>query len=76
MLALSVCAMLSGARSLYAIAQWGRFQDLETVRALGVTRDKTPAVSSLHELFKRLDLGAFEEQWPGYTGRSYRECSC
>ena len=23
-LALSVCAMLSGARSLYAIAQWGR----------------------------------------------------
>lgn len=55
-LALSVCAMLSGAKSMYAIAQWGRLQDKETTKALGFTRDKTPAVSSLHELFKRLDV--------------------
>lgn len=60
-LALSVCAMLSGAKSIYAIAQWGRLQDEDTVKALGFTRDKTPAVSSLHEVFKRLDVEAFEE---------------
>jgi hypothetical protein len=53
--------MLSGAKSIYAIAQWGRLQDEDTVKALGFTRDKTPAVSSLHEVFKRLDVEAFEE---------------
>ena len=60
-LAQSVCAMLSGARSIYAIAQWGRLQEEALVKALGFTQDKTPAVSSLHELFKRLDVEAFEE---------------
>ena len=60
-LAQSVCAMLSGARSIYAIAQWGRLQDEDTVKALGFTRAKTLAVSSLHEVFKRLDVEAFEE---------------
>jgi len=53
--------MLSGARSTYAIAQWGRLQEEAMVKALGFTRDKTPAVSSLHEVFKRLDVEAFEE---------------
>ncbi len=65
-LAQSVCAMLSGARSIYAISQWGRTQDEQTVKALGFTRSKTPAVSSLHEVFKRLDVEAFEAvvaQW-------------
>ena len=59
-LALATAAMLSGARSLYAIAQWGRLQDVEVVRALGFTRDKTPAVSTLHLVFIRLDVKAFE----------------
>ena len=59
-LALAVAAMLADARSLYAIAQWGRLQSAETVRALGFTRAKTPTVSTLHEVFKALDVGAFE----------------
>ena len=60
-LALSVAAMLCGARSLYAIAQWGRLQDQEVVRALGFSRDKTPAVSTLHLVFSQLDVEAFEK---------------
>src|SRR5919198_6227275 len=60
LLALSAAAMLSGARSLYAIAQWGRLQPPETVRALGFTRDRTPSVSTLHEVFRALDVRAFE----------------
>lgn len=52
--------MLADARSLYAIAQWGRLQSAETVRALGFTRDKTPTVSTLHEVFKTLDVATFE----------------
>lgn len=65
-LALSTAAMLSGARSLYAIAQWGRLQAPEVIRALGFVRDQTPSVSTLHRLFMRLDVGAFEAaagQW-------------
>ncbi len=59
-LTLAVCAMLSGARSLYAIHQWGRQQDAATVKAMGFTRPKTPAVGSLHTVFRRLDAAAFE----------------
>ena len=65
-LALAVAAMLADARSLYAIAQWGRLQSAETVRALGFTRAKTPSVSTLHEVFKTVDVVAFEAalaQW-------------
>ena len=59
-LALSTAAMLSGARSLYAIWQWGRLQPPDVVRALGFSRERTPSVSTLHLVFKRLDSAAFE----------------
>ena len=55
-LALSVCAMASGARSLYAIAQWGRMQDPAILKVLGFTRDKTPAVSTLHKVFSSMAI--------------------
>ena len=60
LLALSTAAMLSGARSLYAIAQWGRLQPPAVVRALGFTRDRTPCVATLHRAFRALDAAAFE----------------
>lgn len=53
-------AMLEGARSVDAIAQWGRLQGAAVVRALGYTREKTPAGSTFHEVFKALDVAAFE----------------
>ena len=59
-LTLAVAAMLSGARSIYAIYQWGRLQEPGVVRALGFTRDKTPTVSTLDLIFRALDAGAFE----------------
>ena len=59
-LTLAVCAMLSGARSLYAIHQWGRCQDPGAVRAMGFTQAKTPTVSCLHRVFSGLDAAAFE----------------
>ena len=59
-LTLATAAMLCGARSLYAIAQWGRLQDPATVHALGFHRERTPAVSTLHLVFKTLDVTAFE----------------
>lgn len=59
-LALATAAMLSGARSLYAIAQWGRLQPPEVLQTLGFTRDNSPCVATLHRAFKALDAQAFE----------------
>jgi hypothetical protein len=58
-LTLATCAMMSNCHSLYAIAQWGREHE-ELASKLGFTRAKTPAVSTLHEVFRRLDKAAFE----------------
>lgn len=59
-LALAVCAMACGARSLYAIAQWGKDHRELVCKALGIKRLTTPDSSTLHRIFKRLDVGAFE----------------
>jgi predicted transposase YbfD/YdcC len=60
-LTLCAVAMLCGCRSLFAIAQWGRDHD-ELGEALGFRRKKRrwPCVSTLHYLFKALDVVAFE----------------
>ena len=58
-LAMSLCAMLSGARSLYAIAQWGR-EHPQFAQSLGFSREQTPCVATLHHVFRRLDADAFE----------------
>lgn len=74
-LALMTVAMLSGARSLYAMAQWGRLQEPAVVAALGFTRPRTPAVSTLHDVARRIDPALFEavlarwaQSWHGPRG--------
>ena len=59
-LALTTCAMLCGARSLYAAAQWGRDHGQPLVGALGFRRARSPCVATLHYVFKGLDVAAFE----------------
>lgn len=59
-LSLAVCGMLCGARSLYAIGQWGRDQGSAMATKLGFRRGQTPSVSTLHAVFSRLDRQAFE----------------
>ena len=69
-LALAVCAMLCGARSLNAIAQWGRDQGGATAEVLGFTRKKTPCVATFHRVFKGLDVVAFEAVAGGWLADS------
>src|SRR5512135_1868879 len=64
-LAFTVCAMLCGAKSLYAIAQWGRDHSPEMRAALGFKKT-TPCVATLHLLFKRLDRDRLEEKLGEY----------
>lgn len=60
MLALAVCALLCGCRSLYAISQWGR-ECAPAIRvALGLRAQQGPSVATLHRAFKHLDHPAFE----------------
>lgn len=59
-LTLAAVAMLSGARSLYAIAQFGRDRGKAFAAALGFTRDVLPCCATLHYLFAALDRKALE----------------
>jgi len=59
-LAMAVCAMACGARSLYAIAQWGKQHKRLVCEALGIKRLTTPSHPQLHRIFAALEVEAFE----------------
>lgn len=61
-LTLACAAMLAGCDSLLAIAEWGRdpHAGAPLAQRLGFTRARTPCVATLHRVFRRLDVAAFE----------------
>src|SRR5512138_642195 len=68
-LSMTCAAMLCGCRTYGAIAEWGRLHGGELSVALGFTRQKTPAASTLFAVLSRLDrqelertLGAWAEE--------------
>ena len=69
MLALTVLGLLCGQRSYTQIAKWARLHpDLRP--ALGFTAKQTPAASTFHYLYRRLDVTAVEKtltQWTTQT---------
>jgi hypothetical protein len=60
-LSLAVVAMLSGAKSYQAIAQFGRDKGFALAHVLGFTRGKTPTTSTFSVIFRILDVHAFEQ---------------
>jgi hypothetical protein len=65
-LAQATVAILSGARSLSALAQFGRDRGQAFARAVGCGRKALPCAATFHNVFKALPAGAFEEalgQW-------------
>src|SRR5258705_3757705 len=75
LLTLATAAMLAGARSLYAIAQWGRLQPPEVRRALGFAERGMPAATTLHYAFKRLDIAGFEAALQEWAARALGQAS-
>ncbi len=66
-LALAVLAMLTGVKSYTGIAQFGRDKGIALAHALGFRRGKTPATSTFSELFRVLDIDAFEAVLAGWV---------
>ncbi len=58
-LGLTVCAVLAGARSFTAIAEWAADADEETLARLGVT-GVVPSESTFRRVLQRLDADAFD----------------
>jgi hypothetical protein len=61
LLNLTAVALLSGMRSLEAIAQFGRDHGLAFRLLLGFTRFDSPSKGCLSYLFRRLDIAAYEQ---------------
>lgn len=70
LLTLATAAMLAGARSLYAIVQWGRLQPPAVRQALGLPGGRLPTVPTLHYVYKRLDVEAFEAVLGDWAARA------
>lgn len=56
------CALLCGARSLTAVADWGRDYAGPLVATLGYTRARTPCCATFHAVLQDLDWTALEGQ--------------
>ena len=72
-LGMAVCAMACGARSQYAIAQWGKEHFALVKEALGITRPRTPSHVTVHRVLRKLDVKAFEKvlrEW--FCGRGLK----
>ena len=57
--ALACCALLCGARSYSAIAEWGRNYGAHIAQALGFPH-ATPCAATLHTIFRHVNRDAFE----------------
>ena len=60
-LALAVCAMLCGRTSILAISQWGETYGRRLSKALGFRRPYAPCNSTINNVFRALDVAAFEK---------------
>jgi predicted transposase YbfD/YdcC len=59
-LGLALCAVVAGARSFTAIAEWAADADGQTLRVLGVT-GAVPSESTFRRTLQRLDADAFDD---------------
>ncbi len=59
--AIAVCAVLSGAQSLGAIAQWAQDQSKATLRRIGNRRDNPPSEPTIRRVLRSIDVQLLDE---------------
>ncbi|RME58766.1 transposase family protein, partial [Candidatus Parcubacteria bacterium] len=64
-LAISLCAVLAGARSFVAIAEWGADQSPRRLRRLGSRRGKPPSERTIRRVLESIDVEGLDRR----TGR-------
>lgn len=67
---LAVCAVLAGARSYAAIAEWAADAGEDTLARLGVA-GRVPSQSTIRRVLRRLDADAFEGWQPWASAYGY-----
>jgi hypothetical protein len=68
-LAIAVCAKLSGAKSLEAIAQWAEDQPVDVLKQLGCRGRRPPSEPTVRRFLKRIDPGEFDRKLNEWTAR-------
>ncbi len=68
--ALAVCAALSGARSFCAIAEWAQGLSRETLRQLGCKRH-APSEPTIRRVLQRLDADRWDQQIGQWLSKAY-----
>jgi hypothetical protein len=66
-LALACAAMLCGARTYAAMAEWGCNYGQDLARALGFAHGRTPCAATFYCIFRDLDCAALEQQLSDWT---------
>jgi len=61
LLIMATAAILSGARGPTSISEWGRSKSREELKQLGFKRGIAPCPATFHNVFKDLDVLAFEQ---------------
>jgi hypothetical protein len=69
--ALAVCAALSGARSFTAIAEWARGLSREGLRRLGSKRWQPPSEPTIRRVLQRLDANALDAHIGQWVARQH-----
>lgn len=67
LLLIAVAAFLSGRRDQLGMVRWGRRLTPDSLRSIGITRDRVPAPSVWCTLFQGLDVDALERALGGWV---------
>jgi hypothetical protein len=69
--AIAVCAALSGARSFCAIAEWAQGLSRDTLRQLGSKRRTAPSEPTIRRVLQRLDADLLDAQISQWLARQH-----